>query len=180
MKRITMRIGDELARIVAAAIEQRRNREPKLSLNDYILEAITAKAGGPGHDDIYRALVLNGSKALDDFAEADLNACMDVLNGYGITRLVHGAYIAARWIDIGIADGVRLNDMAGKWSIDGAALVEKVRNLSTEGRFALFDLADRFWSDCQSGKTVMQFLADQRGQAAAPAPPPPAEKQAPA
>ena len=64
---------------------------------------------------------------------------VDVLNG-----TIHDAN-SAPLLWGSVEDGCNLDGLDGKWEIDGKALVEKLRNLSSIQALALIDAAERFW-----------------------------------
>ncbi len=68
-------------------------------------------------------------------------ACLivDVLNGSMMDANT------ARMLWANIADAVSMNGLGKKWSVDGPALVEKLRSLSDIQAMAVIDAAERFW-----------------------------------
>lgn len=45
-----------------------------------------------------------------------------------------------------VSDAIEMGHLDEKWQVDGAALVEKLRRLSTGETFALVDAVERFWT----------------------------------
>lgn len=88
----------------------------------------------------------------DSLARLDLTlgqACllMDALNG---TWMDTSSY-RLLWAEVD--DSIREENLAGKWSVDGAQLVERLRSLSPGEQMAMVDAAERFWLLVERGAT---------------------------
>lgn len=69
---------------------------------------------------------------------------LDSLNG----TILDARMSAMLWAQI--EDNVFLDGLAGKWEVDGPALIEKLRSLTRLQALALVDMAERFWAGVSS------------------------------
>lgn len=163
-KRITFRLPPDLFAQVTQYVEQRRDRDPKFSLNDLCLEAMHAVTDQSAPLARYRDLLSAGRATLrEQFSENELNLIMDSCNGlaiwYEIGEYRRTAANPGNIIAFNVHDSIRLNQLDQKWRIkDGAALVKKIDALDFPAQYALVDLIERFWDNCQSGNGVMAYL----------------------
>ena len=102
--------------------------------------------------------VLASELARLDLTRNETMLIIDSLNG-----TVHDTPESARLLWAGVADAITLDGLAEKWSVDGPALVAKLRSLSLAGALAVIDAAERWW--------ILASAADDAGGAA------PAEEQ---
>ncbi len=86
-----------------------------------------------------------------EFTEAEASLICDALNG----TFFEPHTITLLWANI--ADAIRYDGLDGKWDVDGAALVERLRNLTPAQTFALADAAERFWN--ATGTTAERLRA---------------------
>lgn len=82
-------------------------------------------------------------------APNEIALILDTLNG---TLFDEPALAGALWQEV--ADGIALNGLAEKWSIDGPALVETVRALPLSHCLALVEASQRFWRAVSAGKDL--------------------------
>lgn len=75
--------------------------------------------------------------------EGEAGALVDIANGTAFEPLT----VAAQTFHYEIEDGLKDADYAGKWEIDGPALVAKIRGWSLLQRAAVIDAIERFWGD---------------------------------
>ena len=68
---------------------------------------------------------------------------VDVTNG----TLFEPMSVAAQVLMYEIEDGLKDADYAGKWEVDGAALLVKIRGWTLLQRAAVLDAIERFWLD---------------------------------
>ena len=83
-----------------------------------------------------------------DLGRNEWMACMDVMNGM-FTGM--GDQTAVKYLWASVDDACKEEGLAEKWSIDGIALVNKLRALDTAGAIAVAEIGRRFWSRA-SGK----------------------------
>ena len=86
----------------------------------------------------YYALLARSLAALT-LTEAEASLICDACNG----TLWEPHTIPLLWA--AVDDAIRLNGLADRWRVDGAALVVKLRALSAGETFALADAVERFW-----------------------------------
>lgn len=100
-------------------------------------------------DQAERAFVIlqHETRALaNQFTEAEWQVILDSYNGV-LTDAMLIPHIAAN-----VEDNINLNGAAERFGVaDGAALVEEIENLSTAGKWALLDVAERFWAASEKG-----------------------------
>lgn len=84
---------------------------------------------------------------LPELTRGEWCACMDVMNGM-FTGM--GDAIATKFLWASIDDACRMEGLADKWSIDGPALVKKLRDLDTAGAIAVAEVGRRFWARASS------------------------------
>jgi|GEM_PF-1448512 len=92
-------------------------------------------------------------------------ACLicDVLNG----TLMDVSSAAFLWAEV--EDGIRLDGLGTKWNVDGAALVQRLKNLDRLTCLALVDAAERFWAGdlTEDARTAVQryfYIRDEAGE----------------
>ena len=143
-----------------AAPKRARGPRPKLSitLDPVVLAAVELRMDAPGGRDRsgvlsrdlarYYALLREARARLRaQLTPAELSAILDVQNGH-----LYGSGLL--WSDeiwVNVEDGCRLDGLAEKWAIDGAALVAKLRALDLLAVHALADATQRFWHAVGSG-----------------------------
>jgi hypothetical protein len=54
----------------------------------------------------------------------------------------------------GVADGIEIDHADAKWSVDGPALLEKLRDFSPLKTYALVDAIERFWAASTRGSNT--------------------------
>lgn len=79
-------------------------------------------------------------------AEAEWNAIRDALNGTWLLAEQADVGLLAGGLPVEIADACRLEGLAEKWAVDGAALVAQLDALGFAARLAVIDDAVRFWA----------------------------------
>ena len=97
--------------------------------------------------DRYFALLDIGRAALRDrFTEGEIALILNASNGtrYQPWSIPH--------MGAGIEDAVHLDHLDEKWSVNGPALISKLRALTTAERFALVNAAERFWLRVSRGE----------------------------
>lgn len=67
----------------------------------------------------------------------------DALNGVWLSD---NASLSLAGVAFGVADAIQLDQIDRKWSVDGPALVDQLRSLSTCELLAVVDAAEQFWS----------------------------------
>ena len=116
--------------------------QPSIHLRDELDEQIKSRGSRSTviTRDLERLYTLY-RRALSQVRLSNNEACLivDVLNGsiMDATPLL--------WANI--EDGINLDGLDQKWSIDGPALVEKLRKLNEIQTLAVVDAAERFWTD---------------------------------
>lgn len=88
----------------------------------------------------YRLLADARARLRERLTPAELSAILDVQNGHW-----YGDRIDAAEIWANVEDGCRLEGLDQKWTIDGPALVEKLKGLPLIEVHALADATVRFW-----------------------------------
>lgn len=78
--------------------------------------------------------------------EKEWMLCADALNGVWLSDEPRHVL----WIDVEIADAIKLNRYDTKWKVDGAALMKKISALDYAARLAVVDVVERLWCDPQS------------------------------
>lgn len=76
------------------------------------------------------------------FSEAEWSLLRDAMNG---TLHEPAAMIAA--LDQGIEDAIALDGLDAKWSVDGPALLAKLRGLDFMQEVALVEAVERWWAE---------------------------------
>ena len=110
---------------------------------DNVSEVITEAMGR-----YFEAMRRERATLATQFNEAECGLILDSLNG-----VLHGEWsIPLLWS--GVEDSVLLDHLDTKWSVDGPALVAKLRNLSYTGSAAIVDAAERYWRRVGAGETV--------------------------
>lgn len=71
---------------------------------------------------------------------AEASLIVDALNGV----MMDANSAVLLWAEI--ADAVQLDGLDKKWTVDGTALVDKLRGLSNIQALAIIDAAERFWA----------------------------------
>jgi hypothetical protein len=89
----------------------------------------------------YRLLAAARAQVREILTPGELSAIMDVQNGHWYRP----GLLRADEIWANVEDGCRLDGLDKKWSVDGPALVEKLKTLSLIEVHALADATDRFW-----------------------------------
>lgn len=121
-----------------------------IAISDELLEKINARGNSRSRviqrdlDRYYGLLERALKRAKLSVKEACLIA--DVLNGTVIDARTAGMF----WAEV--EDGIELEGYDEKWGVDGQALVEKLKNLNELQAMAIIDAAERFWTNCESGK----------------------------
>lgn len=90
----------------------------------------------------YEAILERGRSHLLEILSADEMALiLDVLNGviFSDTISIHMVYAE-------VEDGIGMDQLDQKWSVDGKALSEKIKNLEYAEKVALVDAAERWWN----------------------------------
>lgn len=99
--------------------------------------------------------ILAAELARLDLSEAEWSAVVDALNG----SLLDANTARLLWAEI---DDALPDGLAGKWGIDGPALVGKLRTLSPAGAMAVVDTAERYWTAVSRGESPE--IVDQPGK----------------
>ena len=94
----------------------------------------------------YRLLAEARATLREILTPDELAAIVDVQNGHWYQGRLDGSEIWAN-----VEDGCRLEGLADKWSIDGPALVTKLRGLDLLAVHALADATQRFWHAVGAG-----------------------------
>lgn len=82
----------------------------------------------------------------DHFSAAELSLIVDASNG-----VIYDTWsIPALWM--GIEDSIQLDRTDVKWSVDGPALVEKLKFLTPTECAAIVDATERFWRGVGKGE----------------------------
>lgn len=76
-----------------------------------------------------------------DLSRNEAMLIIDSLNGV----LHHTPEAEQTMLWAGISDSIELDGLDGKWEVDGAALVAKLRALSLVGALAVIDASERYW-----------------------------------
>lgn len=89
-------------------------------------------------------------------SNAECALILDATNG---TMFADTFSLSHLWAEI--ADAVSLDGLDRKWSVDGQALVEKIRASGMIGQAALIDASERWWRRVASGEqpTWSEMLA---------------------
>jgi hypothetical protein len=85
-------------------------------------------------------------RSIPQLAEKEWMLVADALNGIWLLeepRHVH-------YIELEIADAIRLNKLDSKWEVDGAELNRKIHALDYAGRLSIVDAVERLWCDPQA------------------------------
>lgn len=82
----------------------------------------------------------------DRLSTAEISAILDNLNGCWLSEPISVRLIYAN-VEDGLADG-----LAEKWSIDGPALVAKLKALTFAESCALADTSERWWNRVGNGE----------------------------
>lgn len=77
-----------------------------------------------------------------DLSTKEAMLIVDSLNG---TMFIDPLSATLLWANI--EDSIRLDGLDAKWEVDGAALVTKLRGLTSIQAMAVVDAAERFWAD---------------------------------
>lgn len=85
-------------------------------------------------------------RSVPKLLEKEWMLCADALNGVGLSNEPRHVL----WIDIEIADAIKVNRYDTKWKVNGAALMKKISALDYAARLALVDVIERLWCDPQS------------------------------
>lgn len=97
--------------------------------------------------DRYWDLLQRARPALrEKFSAAELSLIADASNG----TIYDTWSIPALWM--GIEDSINLDGTADKWSVDGPALVDKLKALTPAESHALVDAVERFWHAVGEGQ----------------------------
>lgn len=80
-------------------------------------------------------------------SDAECSLILDATNG---TAFADTFSLSHLWAEI--ADAVSLDGLDRKWSVDGAALVEKIRSSGMIGQAALIDASERWWRRVANGE----------------------------
>jgi hypothetical protein len=78
---------------------------------------------------------------------AEWRLICDALNGTAMLDAWSPNYVTME-----IADHCRLNGAGETWGVDGAALVARLNTMTMVERFAVVDVADRFWAAVARGE----------------------------
>jgi len=78
---------------------------------------------------------------LPDFSESEWNLLRDALNGWTAEPAASVA-----WLVMGVADAIKLGELADKWEVDGAALLARLEQLDYAGCCAVLDAVERWWA----------------------------------
>lgn len=113
------------------------------------------------------------TRLLRQFGSAELHALLDVTNGWYVTPE------AAPLLWAEVEDACRLDGLAGRWEIDGAALVAKLRALSPIQAGVLVDALRQAWRTPDPFATLTAWRAG-AGPGALPAAPVAASSAEPA
>lgn len=119
--RVQFRSGDELDRELAARADKGRS-----------IHAVAKR-------DLERYYELLGH-SIPTFTVNEAMLIVDALNGV----LLRAESISILWANV--ADGIRHDGLAEKWEVDGATLVERLRNLTYFEAMAIGDAVERSWS----------------------------------
>ncbi len=79
-------------------------------------------------------------------SDAEMSLILDTLNGTGFFD-EH----APIFIDAEISDAISLDHLDEKWSVDGPALIAKLRTLSYADKLAIVDASERWWIRVAAG-----------------------------
>ena len=123
-----------------------RKQPVTITLDEPLLAQLDAR--GDNRSDIvrtdlgryYRLLAEARSKLRELLTPAELSAVIDVHNGHW-----SGERLEADRIWANVEDGCRLDGLNHKWTIDGPALVAKLKSLDLLAVHALADATQRFW-----------------------------------
>lgn len=91
-------------------------------------------------------LLLERELALVALSEAEWNLLRDASNG-----VIWEPWSAATMLWANTEDAIRLDGLDEKWSVDGEALVRKLRNLSAGAVWAVIDAVERWWAEQSAG-----------------------------
>lgn len=104
----------------------------------------------------YRLLAEARKRLREILTPAELSAVIDVQNGHWYAEALHADEISAN-----VEDGCR-DGLDQKWSIDGPALVEKLKRLQLLEVHALADATVRFWRAVGQGKSASRLIEPAR------------------
>ena len=99
----------------------------------------------------YYALLAEGLRRVD-LTTGEASLVVDVLNG----TILDGRTAAFLWAEI--EDGIRLDSLDKKWSIDGKALVEKAKAWGLAESLAVSDAAERYWASLNPDEPIEDGL----------------------
>jgi hypothetical protein len=86
-------------------------------------------------------------RSTPDLTQDEWMLIFDSLNGVVLTDSAQS--VAGLWG--GIEDSIELDGLDEKWSVDGQALVEKLRALDYPQQVAIADTAERYWAKFGTG-----------------------------
>ncbi|HHW15086.1 MAG TPA: hypothetical protein GXX28_09160 [Firmicutes bacterium] len=116
-----------------------------IRLRPDMLQAIEARGENRSeviHRDLARLYELYRHELAElAFTAGEAGLIVDVLNGTLITDASQARHL---WAEV--EDGIRLDHLDEKWSVDGPALIEKLRALRLGQCLAVIDAAERFWA----------------------------------
>ena len=141
-----------------------------------LLERLDAKARGGDNEDFYS---ISGAvnAAVNRYLEtcrqhrprlsaAEWNCLADLLNGVWLVdkfwQRKPGPLIAME-----LEDGIRLNQLDQKWSIDGAALLAKIRGWDYATATSCLEAIEAFWAHPDVGTEFWESLTFHRSLSAA-------------
>lgn len=125
-----------------------------VSLSQDVHDQIVARAeGNVSHAvnrslDRYFALLGRARSVLRaTLSEEECALILDATNGTAFTDTVS---LNMLWAEI--EDAAAFEGLGEKWSVDGAALVEKIKAAGMVGQTALIDSSERWWNRVASGE----------------------------
>lgn len=96
--------------------------------------------------------VLAAERALLNLTENEALLLCDVLNGTIMEPFIPGML----WVEV--HDAIELDGADQNWGVNGAVLLEKLRNLSPGGVMTILDAVERWWA--HAGSDARQKLRD--------------------
>lgn len=90
----------------------------------------------------------------NQFSDAECALVLDACNGTAYMDMV-----SVRLLPEGVADAIEIDNLDGKWQLDGGALVVKLRATTLTQRMALVDGLQRWWDNPERGG-YSELLAD--------------------